>query len=57
MYRDRAASCILQIANTFAPEEPLRQTFLAAAPIRRILGEKNGGKATRQPKLKRGAES
>jgi hypothetical protein len=57
MYRDRATSCILQIANTFAPDEPLRATFLAAAPIRRILGEKNGSKATRQPKLKRGAAS
>jgi hypothetical protein len=49
MYRDRAASCILRIANTFAPEESLRATFLAAAPIRRILSDKTGDKAPRQP--------
>jgi len=57
MYRDRAASCILRIANTFAPEEPLLATFLAAAPIRRILSEKTGGKAPQQPKAKHEAAS
>jgi tetratricopeptide (TPR) repeat protein len=57
MYRDRAASCILRIANTFAPEESLRATFLAAAPIRRILSDKTGDKAPRQPKLKHEAAS
>jgi DNA-binding winged helix-turn-helix (wHTH) protein/tetratricopeptide (TPR) repeat protein len=36
-YRDRAESCILQIANSFEPDEPLRATFLAAAPVRQIL--------------------
>jgi len=36
--RQRAEACILKIANSFAPDEPLRATFLAAAPIRRILG-------------------
>jgi AAA ATPase domain len=54
-YRDRAASCILKIADSFEPEEPLRATFLAAAPIRRILGEKAGVKAPRQEKLRRSA--
>jgi tetratricopeptide (TPR) repeat protein len=54
-HRKRAENCVLKIANSFAPEEPLRATFLAAAPIRRILGEKNGGKASRQPKVKQGA--
>ena len=56
-YRDRAASCILKIADSFEPEEPLRATFLAAAPIRRILGERAGVKAPRQEKLRRGAAS
>jgi DNA-binding winged helix-turn-helix (wHTH) protein/tetratricopeptide (TPR) repeat protein len=54
-YRDRAASCILKIADSFEPEEPLRATFLAAAPIRRILGEKAGVKAPRQEQLRLGA--
>jgi DNA-binding winged helix-turn-helix (wHTH) protein/tetratricopeptide (TPR) repeat protein len=35
--RERAETCILKIANSFAPDEPLRATFLAAAPVRRIL--------------------
>jgi tetratricopeptide (TPR) repeat protein len=38
--RQRAETCILKIANSFAPDEPLRATFLTAAPVRRILGEK-----------------
>jgi len=36
-HRERAEACILKIANSFEPEEPLRATFLAAAPVRRIL--------------------
>jgi len=43
--RDRAAQAhraaavrhILSIADSFAPDEPLRASFLAAAPVRRIL--------------------
>jgi hypothetical protein len=57
MYRDRAESCILQIANSFAPDEPLRAKFLAAAPVRRIFIEKAAVKAPRQQKLLRGAAS
>jgi len=38
--RERAETCILKIANSFALDEPLRATFLAAAPVRRILREK-----------------
>jgi tetratricopeptide (TPR) repeat protein len=38
--RKRAEECILQIAGSFDPDEPLRATFLAAAPVRRILCEK-----------------
>jgi len=56
-HRKRAVNCILKIANSFAPDEPLRATLLAAAPIRRVLGEQNGGKATRRTKLERGAAS
>lgn len=54
-YRDRAETCILKIANSFAPDEPLRATFLAAAPVRRILGEIVVNKAARQHKLRRAA--
>ena len=54
-YRKRAEDCILKIANSFAPGEPLRATFLAAAPIRRILGEKVALKAPRPYKLRQGA--
>jgi tetratricopeptide (TPR) repeat protein len=45
--RERAEACILKIANSFAPDEPLRATFLAAAPVRRILGESTLKKPTR----------
>src|SRR5262249_2306274 len=37
-YREDAASCILKIANTFEPGEPLRASFLAAPPVARVLG-------------------
>jgi DNA-binding winged helix-turn-helix (wHTH) protein/tetratricopeptide (TPR) repeat protein len=36
-HRERAEAYILAIANSFPPDEPLRQSFLAAAPVRRIL--------------------
>jgi tetratricopeptide (TPR) repeat protein len=38
--RERAETCILKIANSFAADEPLRTTFLTADPVRRILREK-----------------
>jgi len=41
-HRALAEMHILAIANSFAPEEPLRQLFLGAAPVSRIL---NSGKA------------
>ena len=53
--RERAEVCVLKIANSFAPDEPLRATFLAAAPVRRILREKAVNKATRQHRLRRSA--
>jgi tetratricopeptide (TPR) repeat protein len=46
--RQRAETCILKIANSFAPDEPLRATFLAATPVRRILGEKVVNKSARK---------
>jgi DNA-binding winged helix-turn-helix (wHTH) protein/tetratricopeptide (TPR) repeat protein len=54
-YRDRAESCILQIANSFEPEEPLRATFLAADPVRQILQGIASAKITRQRRLGSGA--
>jgi hypothetical protein len=55
MNRERAETCIFTIANSFAPDEPLRATFLAAPPVRRVLCEKNVNKSTRQHGLKRAA--
>ena len=51
-HRKRADACIMKIANSFAPEEPLRATFLAAAPVRRILGERVPAKVPLQQKLR-----
>jgi DNA-binding winged helix-turn-helix (wHTH) protein/tetratricopeptide (TPR) repeat protein len=39
-HRVRAVSCILRISESFAPDEPLRATFLAATPVHRILQER-----------------
>jgi DNA-binding winged helix-turn-helix (wHTH) protein/tetratricopeptide (TPR) repeat protein len=36
-HRASAEAHIFTIANSFAPDEPLRQSFLTAAPVRRIL--------------------
>ena len=55
MYRVRAESCILKIADSFESEEPLRATFLAAAPVRQLLGTAN--QSARQNKQKRRAAS
>jgi hypothetical protein len=46
--RERAETRILKIANSFAPDEPLRTTFLAAAPVRRIQRETVVNRTTRQ---------
>ena len=35
--RERAAACILKIANSFARDEPLRASFFSAPPIVRVL--------------------
>ena len=39
-HRASAHRHVLTIANSFESEEPLRRTFLGAAPVRRILGER-----------------
>lgn len=57
MHRKRAELCILKIANSFSPEEPLRAIFLAAPQVRRILGEKVAVRGTRQQRLGRSATS
>ena len=54
-YRDRAESCILQIVDSFEPDEPLRATFLTADPVRRIVNGKAATKATRQHGVRHGA--
>ncbi len=51
-YHARAEACILQIADSFEPDEPLRATFLAADPVRRILHGRVATKTTRQRRLR-----
>src|SRR5262249_11387169 len=38
--RDCAEASILKIANSFEASEPLRATFLGAAPVRRVLSKR-----------------
>jgi tetratricopeptide (TPR) repeat protein len=52
---ERAVECILALANSFAPDEPLRESFLAAVPVSRILRERAVNKARRRHKLRRSA--
>jgi tetratricopeptide (TPR) repeat protein len=56
-FRDQAETCILKIANSFEPDEPLRATFLGAAPVRRIMLHKEVNQVTRPNKQKRSAAS
>ena len=39
MHRADAAGYIIGVANSFMPDEPLRASFLAAAPIQGIVGQ------------------
>jgi tetratricopeptide (TPR) repeat protein len=39
-HRSRAGILILQLADSFEEGEPLRESFLGAAPVRRILGDR-----------------
>jgi len=45
-HRARAEAIVDALANSFAPDEPLRHAFLAAAPIRRL----RSGSAARRPR-------
>jgi DNA-binding winged helix-turn-helix (wHTH) protein/tetratricopeptide (TPR) repeat protein len=49
-HRARAEAIILALANSLAPDDPLRHAFLAAAPVRRILHVRGGNKGGRQPR-------
>ncbi len=51
--RARAEAIILALANSFAPDDPLRHAFLAAAPVRRILRVRTGNKKERQRRVPR----
>ena len=43
IHRGRAASCVLTLANTLGTGEALRNSFLAAVPVRRVLARQPGG--------------
>ena len=53
--RKCAEECILKLADSFAPEEPLRATFLGAAAVRRIFQESIENEPTRKPKRRQRA--
>ena len=46
--RVRAEAIILSLADSFAPQDPLRDAFLAAAPVRRVRRDGGGSKAQRR---------
>ena len=55
-HRACAEAHILTIANSFAPDEPLRQLFLTAAPVHRILSNgKTRNRLGERPDPQRGA--
>jgi hypothetical protein len=47
-HRAHGEAIILALAHSFAPDDPLRDTFLAAAPVRRILRPSDGSKRQRR---------
>jgi tetratricopeptide (TPR) repeat protein len=54
-HRSLAQGYILTIANSFSPDEPLREIFLAAGPVRRTLAEKKQNWSTQSRKRKAAA--
>jgi tetratricopeptide (TPR) repeat protein len=50
-HRARAQAIILALADSFAPDDPLRLAFLAAAAVRRIRGVGEGSKRGRRPRV------
>jgi DNA-binding winged helix-turn-helix (wHTH) protein/tetratricopeptide (TPR) repeat protein len=51
--RARAEAIILALANSFAPDDPLRHAFLAAALVRQVLRAGGGNKSGRQRRASR----
>jgi len=51
-HRAQAESIILTLSNSFDGDEPLRHSFLAAAPIRRILRTPPAGQKRPQTAMK-----
>src|SRR5262249_3324723 len=52
-HRARADAVILALANSFAPDEPLRHAFLAAAPLTQtppVRRGNKGGRPSRNPR-------
>jgi tetratricopeptide (TPR) repeat protein len=47
-HRARAEALILALVNSFAPDEPLRDVFLAGAMVRGIRRPRNGKRSVRQ---------
>src|SRR5262249_7331864 len=47
-HRAQAESVILTLASSFEPDEPLRQSFLTAGPVRRILTPRSLGRSVRE---------
>lgn len=54
-HRKSAEQCILALADSFAPEEPLRAKFLGAAAVRSVFQQESANKPTRHPKRKQPA--
>ncbi|MGH3055346.1 MAG: hypothetical protein ACRDL7_10260, partial [Gaiellaceae bacterium] len=50
-HRARAEAIVLALANSFAPDDPLRHAFLGAAPVRRLQRVKGGNKGGRQRRV------
>ena len=52
-HRARAEAIILALADSFAPDDPLRHAFLAAAPVRRIRAASHANRGGRQARVPR----
>lgn len=57
VHRARAEGIILALANSLAPDDPVRTAFLAAAPVRRIRMHPSGSDPTRSRAARRHDES
>jgi len=52
-HRARAEAIILALANSLAPDDPVRDAFLAAAPVRQIRRVGDGNKGGRNRRIPR----